>query len=249
MNIKSYFNRISYHGTAEVTEDVLFNLHRQHVYHVPFENLDVYFKRKFDLRLENIYRKVVDNNRGGFCYELNLLFHWLLQQLGFESRIIAARIFDEHGMPGPAFDHMAVYVRVEREYLVDVGYGDLFIAPLELRSGVQQDGRNLFSIEQISDQEYLLCMSTDGVSFSKRYTFSLEGVNASDFDAICMDKQTHPNSYFVKNVICTKPTHHGRVTLFNNKLIERFHNQKIETPIVNDEDLKRCVRERFGCVV
>ncbi|MDR7129314.1 N-hydroxyarylamine O-acetyltransferase [Algoriphagus sp. 4150] len=249
MNKAKYLERIDYTDGIDATDDVLTELHKKHVYQIPFENLDVYYSRRFDLDIERIYKKVINDRRGGFCYELNLLFNKLLTGIGFTSRIIASRIIDQDGTLGPELDHMAIYVKTEKEFLLDVGYGDLFITPLEIRSGVQYDGRNYFQIDKWNQQEYLLSMSADGVDFSKRYTFSLDVVNAEDFDAICLDKQTNPDSYFVKNVICTKPTETGRVTIFNDKFMERKGELRIETPILGEDGLTRYLKDKFSIMI
>src|SRR5215207_1273676 len=81
VNLPKYLERIQHGDSVVIDDTTLTALHVCHVHHVPFENLDVRDKRLFDLNIESIYRKVVDNNRGGFCYELNLLFNELLNVL------------------------------------------------------------------------------------------------------------------------------------------------------------------------
>jgi N-hydroxyarylamine O-acetyltransferase len=49
-------------------------LHRQHLFTVPFENLDIALETTICLDLSLIYEKIVRQHRGGFCYELNALF-------------------------------------------------------------------------------------------------------------------------------------------------------------------------------
>jgi N-hydroxyarylamine O-acetyltransferase len=241
-----YLKRIDYSDVIDVTDEVLTILHKNHVFQIPFENLDVYYKKTFNLDIGNIYHKVINNRRGGFCYELNLLFNWLLTDIGFSSRIIASRIFNEDRTVGPEFDHMSIYVNAGREYLLDVGYGDLFVTPIEIKEGVQFDGRNYFEIDKWSKNEYVISMSADGLSFSKKYTFSLDVVNTNDFETICLDKQTNPNSYFVKNVVCTKPTVTGRVTIFNDKLVEKNGELRMERTIQSEENFTRCLKDKFG---
>jgi len=238
MNKIEYLKRINYTGSLTIDDNVLEELHRSHIYQIPFENLDIYYKKAFDLDIEKVYKKIISDKRGGFCYELNLLFNWLLTEIGFSSRIIAARIFNEDGTLGPSFDHMSVYVKTEKEFLVDVGYGDLFITPIEIKTGEQYDGRNYFKIEVWNQQEYIISMSTDGIDYSRRYTFSLSAVEPNDFNAICLDKQTNPNSYFVKNIVCTKPTDSGRMTIFNDKLIEKNGKLRTEISIQDEEKLR-----------
>lgn len=246
MDRLEYLKRIDYSDVIDVTDKVLTSLHKKHVFQIPFENLDVYYKRTFNLDIGRVYQKVVNSRRGGFCYELNLLFNWLLNEIGFSSRVIASRIFNEDGTVGPEFDHMSIYVKTGKEFLLDVGYGDLFVTPLEIKEGVQFDGRNYFQIDKWNKNEYLILMSSDAISFSKKYTFSLDLVNISDFDSICLDKQTNANSYFVKNVVCTRPTETGRVTIFNDKLIEKNGELRTEIAIQSDENFTRCLKDKFG---
>ena len=172
MNKEKYLERIKYTGFLGTTDHVLSNLHKQHVYQIPFENLDIHYKRMFDLDLAKVYQKIITNARGGFCYELNLLFNWLLREIGFSCRIIASQIFDDKGNLGPEFDHMSLYVKTSKKLLIDVGYGDLFVTPIEIKSGTQWDGRNYFRIDKLNMQEYLLSMSPDGHDFKKKYIFN-----------------------------------------------------------------------------
>jgi N-hydroxyarylamine O-acetyltransferase len=246
MNKNEYLKRINYQNEINVDDETLMQLHEHHVLNVPFENLDVHYKRFFDLALENLYKKIVVQYRGGFCYELNALFNVLLNNLGFKSSIIAARIFDDLDNLGPEYDHMCIYVETDKKYLADVGYGDLFTRPLEIKEGIQSDGRNLFKIEQLKEQDFVLSMCSDQTNFHKKYLFNLKAVPIHEFHKICSDKQTNPQSYFVKNTICTKPTSSGRLTLFNNKLIEKRDTERIEQLIQNDAELRRVLKTLFG---
>ncbi len=246
MDANKYLRRIKYETQINIDSETFIQLHKHHSLNVPFENLDVHYNRFFDLELENIYKKIVVDFRGGFCYELNTIFNELLNNLGFKSRIIAARIFDEHDNLGPEFDHMSIYIETNKKYLADVGFGDLFIEPLEIREGIQSDGRNLFKIERYNDQNLLLSMCSDQMNFHKKYIFNLSKVQISEFHEICSDKQTNPLSYFVKNIVCTKPTDSGRLTLFNNKLIEKRGIERIEKLVNNDAELKTALETLFG---
>lgn len=249
MDTARYLKRIGFTGLVHADGETLIRLHKSHVYQVPFENLDIHYGRLFNLAIDSVYKKVVEDCRGGFCYELNLVFSCVLNALGFSSRVISSRIFTDTGVLGPEFDHMSVYVKTDSEYLVDVGFGDLFVVPLEIRAGIQYDGKNFFTIDKYDNANYLLSMSADGIDFQKKYIFSLDQVSVDSFNAICYDKQTNPDSYFVKNTICTKPTEAGRLTIFNDKVIERIANQKTESLITTEAQLKGCLRDRFGIVI
>jgi N-hydroxyarylamine O-acetyltransferase len=242
MDVEKYLKRIN---CSPGDSSDLIRLHENHVSFVPFENVDTHYGRMFDLQVKHLYKKIVDHNRGGFCYELNLLFNELLTSLGYQSRIIEARIFTEDGNLGPRFDHMSVLVELDKKYLADVGFGDLFLKPLEIREGVQSDGRNNFKIEQQDEFNYVLSMEKEDRSFEKKYFFDLRPANAEDFYGMCVEKQTSSESYFVKNLVCTRPTDNGRITIFNNSLIERKGQERMITKIDDDVQRRKILEEKF----
>lgn len=250
MKKQAYLDRISYQGKLELSLEVLCSLHQHHVFNVPFENLDIHYGKEIILEEGAIYKKVVENCRGGFCYELNLLFHWLLTQIGFKSKIIAARIFNSQAELGPAFDHMCILVDHQQSWLIDVGYGDLFLRPIALKEDeIQTDDRNYFKIEKYSASEYGLLMSSDKVEFTRKYAFSTASQPVANFTQLCQYKQTNPDSYFVKNKVCTKPTRDGRITLFNQKLIYKAGEHQSEYPIREDRQLRKILKKEFNVVV
>jgi N-hydroxyarylamine O-acetyltransferase len=64
---------------------------RYQLFSVPFENLDVQQGKVISLVPEEIYRKIVERNRGGYCYEVNGLFAMALNALGIPYQFFAAR--------------------------------------------------------------------------------------------------------------------------------------------------------------
>lgn len=128
--IGNYLKRIGIENMVKPSSEGLFELHQSHVMTVPFENIDISNGTRIKLDLDYLYNKVVLKNRGGFCYELNYLFFTLLTKLGFNVRMTSASILDENGELGPSFDHMCLIVFINNSrWLVDVGFGDLFISP------------------------------------------------------------------------------------------------------------------------
>ena len=132
MEVSSYLDRIGYHGPKVPGVATLLALHRAHLLNVPFENLDIPLGKRITLSIPSLYEKIVLRNRGGFCYELNGLFCWLLERLGFHVTMHSARVFDSK-KPGPEFDHLVLQVQVETKWLADVGFGDLFLEQHQLR--------------------------------------------------------------------------------------------------------------------
>ena len=247
MNSKEYLSRINYIPKPTADLNTLGNLHKKHVYSIPFENLDIQNKTEIKLEKNHLFNKVVKNFRGGFCYELNYLFSFLLNELGFDVNLISAQIFDNEKL-GPEFDHMAIIVHLNGEkFLVDVGFGDLFMKPLGVEnSDIQFDGRNFFKIKNIENRSFLLEMSTNGNDFEKKYNFTIEEQVIQAFSEQCSYKQRSESSYFVKNKIVTLPTENGRKTIFNSKYIIKNDGIKSELNIESKKQEKKILEVEFN---
>ncbi|MEO6393687.1 MAG: arylamine N-acetyltransferase, partial [Pyrinomonadaceae bacterium] len=121
-----YLTRIGYAGSTEVSPQTLRDLQLAHLYSVPFENLDISAGRYIRLDLDRLFEKIVNERRGGFCYELNGLFSAMLRSLGFSVDRLAAGVANKSGGFGPKFDHLTLLVHLPEPYLADVGFGDSF---------------------------------------------------------------------------------------------------------------------------
>ncbi len=72
MNKNEYLRRIGIEeNEIAPTLENLKLLQRQHLLNVPFENLDIHWKRPILLDTDKFYEKIIGKKRGGFCYELN----------------------------------------------------------------------------------------------------------------------------------------------------------------------------------
>lgn len=246
MNLEQYLNRINFRGVIKADLETLIELHQLHVLSIPFEDLDIHLNNPITLDLETLFEKIVSKNRGGFCYELNNLFYNLLVEIGFDCKIISSRIYDEENNLGPEFDHMSIIVKLKDQWLIDVGYGDLFIEPIRVKDNyIKKDRFKYYRINKIDANNYLLSESRDGKSFKRRYQFGLISRRVEEFNEQCGFKQYSENSYFVKNRICTLPTKNGRITLFNDKLIKRIDGIREEFQIQSESILYEILQSEF----
>jgi len=138
MDLAAYLRRIGYAGSITPTPETLRLVHRAHLETVPFENLDISLGRKITIDEDAFIRKVVEERRGGFCYELNGAFAALLRAMGFPVTLLSARVPTMDGSDGPEFDHLTLRVDLDHPWLADVGFGDGFLDPLLLKAGIQQ---------------------------------------------------------------------------------------------------------------
>jgi len=137
MDVPAYLRRIQYSGSIKPTPETLRTIHRAHLETVPFENLDISLGRAIVLDQDRFVHKIVEENRGGFCYELNGAFAALLGEMGFRVTLLSARAALKDGSPGPEFDHLALRVDLNDPWLVDVGLGECFLEPLLLKPWIE----------------------------------------------------------------------------------------------------------------
>ena len=247
MNVTAYLERINYHGPLELTAETLRGLQVAHLLAVPFENLSIPAGQPIVLDDEALFKKIVADRRGGFCYECNGLFAALLRALGFEVSMLSAEVARADGGFSPAFDHMALMVQLEQRWLVDVGFGDSFLEPLLLdKRGVQRQGKQAFRIA--TEDGYLKLIKNSGGGWEPEYRFTLQPYTYKDFDPMCRYHQTSPDSHFTQGRLCSRALENGgRITLSEMRLISTSKDgERQERALRSDEEYNAILREEFG---
>lgn len=248
MNVQEYLNRIQYQGPTEPSLQTLTALQSAHLQTVPFENLSVHYKEPIILTEEWLYNKIVERNRGGFCYELNGMFSWLLRGLGFRVTKLSAGVANDKGEFGPEFDHMTLMVHLDEDYLVDVGFGDSFRAPLRFNSrGAQSQSGMSYQISAQSDA-FVLSEQNDGdenPSMKAQYRFDLIPHQLTDYEGMCQYHQTSSKSSFTQKRVCTIAASNGRFTLSDLRFIITENGTRREQILNSEEEFNDILKEYF----
>ena len=95
--LAAYLARIAAPRPLALDAAALRDLHRAHLMAAPFENLRIHLGEPISLDEADLIDKIVARRRGGFCYELNGAFAYLLERLGARVRRVAARVYGEGG--------------------------------------------------------------------------------------------------------------------------------------------------------
>ena len=246
MSVECYLDRIGYGGDRRPTVGVLFDLHRRHMLSVPFENLDYRLGKPIVLNQKSFYNKIVENRRGGYCYELNGCFAWLLKKLGFRVSMLSARVASRSGGFSPEFDHMTLLVRLEEGWLVDVGFGDSFTEPKRIdNEDCQKDDRYLYKITSRRARMLVSRRPEKDGSWEAQYSFTLRPRKLGEFAARNHWQQTSSKSHFTQGRLISQLTLSGRVTLTDQKLILTRIGRRVERSVMNNEDFDRLLSKYF----
>ena len=244
MKIDAYLDRIGFSGPHTPTAESLRQLHRAHMFAVPFENLDIPLGNPIVLSLSEFYAKIVERRRGGFCYELNGLFGWLLEHLGFRVTRLSAGVYGG-GQPGPDFDHLTLLVETEDQLLADVGFGDSFVEPLPLDGSVTAAGTGtLYRLTGVGSNR-VLERQKPGAQWEPQYAFTLQPHHLDEFAPRCQWTQTSPESGFTRKVSCSLATPEGRITLSGRRLITTTGQTRTERDVTSKDEYRTLLKTHF----
>jgi len=200
--------------------------------------------RRIELALPEILDKIVNQKRGGFCYELNCAFAWLLDKLGFSVKLLSARTYDGRSL-GPEFDHMLIQVKIDQPVIADVGFGDSFLLPLIPGS---QDCFQFDRYYRLLNKEnrWVLQQRFKAGDWKSQYIFDMNSHPLHHFDAMCDYHQTSSSSPFTRKIVCSRATGQGRITYANGRYIDNNKAHREETMIGNEASLNKILRSKFG---
>lgn len=247
MNAEKYLARIHAPRPSAPTAEALRALTRAHLEQVPFENLEIALERRCpSLDPEDLYRKVVEQRRGGYCFELNKLFYLLLRELGYDCYCAAARIPYRRPDPRP-LSHRTVVVRVEGErWLCDVGFG-----------GPSPKGAMLLDAgEQIVEGETFSSREEDGVLTVYRHdpdgvhlltSFRDAPAPEVDFDVLNGYWGYHPGSVFTQKLVLYRCIPGGMLSLIGDQYACTMRGETVRSrKISGEEELASVLEGGFG---
>lgn len=245
LDVASYAKRMGVDPEALETPDfeTVVTLQQAHVQSIPFENLSIaadpagrFAQSGVELSLPNLYEKIVEQTRGGYCFELNGLFGWLLQEVGYDADRVAARVLSD-GDPGIPANHHSIVVEFEERYVVDVGMGTPKLSrpvPLDgsVVSGPMADWRIVTADRP--DEEYRLDLREDD-EWRGRYVFTDTPRDLSYFRAANDYLQTAPESPFTGNTHVSIATEQGHASLSGHSLLTVENETRTEQQLDDNE--------------
>lgn len=216
MNVSFYLDRIGFLGPPRPDLATLRRLQRGHLEHIAYENLDVQLGRRVTLDPSDAFSKLVTGGRGGWCYEMNGVFRWVLEAIGFRVMPITGAVMRAQRGPSAIGNHLVLSVELDEPYLVDVGLGDGPVEPIPLKEGSYQQQWRTLRLERLDDGWWRFHNYEH--AFATSFDFQHR---PADWDVLadkCRWLQTSPDSRFVQNAICLRHVPNGIVAMVGRVL-------------------------------
>ena len=242
--LTGYFERIGYRGSPRADLETLRDLHRAHLAAIPFENLDVQLGRVPPLDVDAVFDKLVTRRRGGWCYEMNTLLGWALEEVGFSVTRLSCGVMREVRGDEVMGCHLALLVECEGQWLVDVGFGGSLAEPLPLAEGRRDDAPFAVSLTRTADGHWRFAQRCDGDPHS--FDFRAEPADEDLLLAVRDRQATHPESKFTLNFVAQRRLGERHVSLRGRVLTDQSANGQQRRLIADDEDFHVTLRDLFG---
>lgn len=250
-DIEAYLARIGLAGeTVPATREGLDRVIWAHLCTVPFENIDLYdYDIKVDFGIAELFEKIVQRRRGGYCFELNSIFMALLEALGFEVYAIGVRIL--MGGEGfiPAIAHRASIVVLDgKRYFADVGFGKTNGAGSSICVDDDTEQAVKGEVFSVQDRPYhhKIILRHKPEETAPLFLFLPDPAPVVDFVAY---NTTMAMTGFRGRRIVNLRTEEGALSIDGDILRRISGEKRIETPIPTAEDARRVLTEQYKMVL
>lgn len=255
--ISLYLRRIGFWENPLLGKDTLDELVYCHQCSIPFSTIDMFHcSEPPDIHPDTVFHKLISLKRGGYCFELNLIFEILLNNLGFKARSILGRFGrrDENA----AINHQSVLVELNGQlYITDVGIGGpLAAGALPLIHGEDHLIRGeRFVTRQLDETWWAIDRMTQG----KRDLYGDEGelrlireievctaqVKHKDFVALNA-YLSQPGQFFADTVVANLRTPDGYYAIMDDVLTIRKDGEKVKQVLKTKQKFDEAVEHYFG---
>lgn len=241
-------------------------LTKSHLEKIPFANVRLHSTSCLPVSMDinHLSEQLLDRSLGGVCYELNGAFAVLLQDLGYNVKLLPSLGFYGDGeRPMQTSKHMALLVETDDSKIplyVDVGDGEPPISPLEYKMDVEQTTpEGMMSRFREEDElvvyeryvpKYGSWMPRMMWSDHEEARKSRENLTLHDFEDELLNS-LGMNSEFGKKPFACRLTKDEKVTLIGNKVKRtkrRFqHDQHVEEHVMESKDeVRKILKDEYG---
>jgi N-hydroxyarylamine O-acetyltransferase len=240
--IERLLARIGVDQAPAADVDGLFALHRAYLERVPYEDLAVQLGEAAPLDETALIERLLEDGRGGYCFELNTVLAALLRAVGFVVTHHEAVV----GGEGP-INHMALLVHLDGErWLADAGLGEGYLDPLPFREGATTIGPFTYTLEREAGGSWW--MGQHEWSSFRGFRMTEEEQPLSAFDPHHRRMSTDPESSFVQTLVVQRPREDRIVTL-RARTLSSIGPSVDEKHVVDEDQFADVLSAVFGITV
>lgn len=224
-----------------------------HERHIPFENITSYLGGVVSVDLDEVLTKLLDADRGGYCFEHSVLAENALRDLGFDVRRVGARVYRTWTPEQVhARTHQAAIVTVAGvDYLYDPGFGGS-TPTVPIRLSGDRDIRDGFRAQPAAhldmDPQLLpdisLMIEHDDPQHGWTPLYGLVDVPVVPSDTAAFNFYTSlsPESVFTRMLMIAGKGPDGSITLADRSAHRRTATGTERFDLDTSDDLARCLR-------
>ncbi|HJO93144.1 MAG TPA: arylamine N-acetyltransferase [Victivallales bacterium] len=245
-NIIEYLAKLT-ERKPELSYLFLKEINNSHVSLFSFNNLSVLLHENLSLESNFLFEKIIKNGRGGYCFEHNKLFYDLLISLGYECKIVLARVLYNQEIDAPRTHRITMVTLDEKKYILDVGFGPFCSRePLLLNSNKIQDQNDAqYKIVHLEQGNYLLQILKDDKWFTL-YSFDTSHFTESDCLVGHHYSSTYHEAVFVNNLVVSLKSKNQISSLRNREYHKIKEGQNKITIISSESILRKILIKEFG---
>jgi N-hydroxyarylamine O-acetyltransferase len=242
---ETYFKKLNIQP-KELSLDLVEQLQLKHLETFTFNNIAVLLNKPLDLNIDSLLEKIVTKNLGGYCFEHNKLMHDILKFLGFDVRILVARVINNIHEESPRTHRITLLSFKDKEYLVDVGFGAL--SPTRAIEIKENSTNEEYFIEKINKDDYKLIMLRKEKNFTL-YTFNLVEYCEADCVMGNFYSEYHPDAVFRNNFVVSKQRDNKTLSFRNNIYHKSYTKETDIIKIENPKQLKDLLQNDFNITI
>ena len=232
--------------TATADIEFLRELQSKHIARYSFNSLAVVLGQDISLEIEAIFSKIVEKQRGGYCFEHNKLVLTVLEELGFDVRLLMAKVVYNRDVD-VARTHRITLLNLDGDdYIVDAGFGHFGARyPVKLELGLEQDqGDAIYRIVQDSDNNYCYQVFKDEAFFTL-YTFNLHHYSEAECLPAHFYSHKSPDAAFVNNMVVCRKFYNDILSLRNSELFRISNSETVTKVITSAKQLHQILTGTF----
>lgn len=244
MQLQAYLDRIGYKGPIRPDAGVLKAVHRAHAENIPYENLDVQLETPVTRAPEAAFDKIVTRRRGGWCYEMNGLLGWALEEIGFKVERLAGGVGRDERGDDAVGNHLVLIVQLDEPWLADAGFGDGLIEAIPLRMGEFTNGPFHCRLEDIGGG--WVRYHNDPRGGGPTFDFNRNVTEEALLERLCGLLQTDEESPFVLNAVVQRWLPGQHISMRGRVFAALSSDNKIVDVIDSADAYAQTLEERFG---